>query len=159
MYIYIYIYPQVSLVIWGSLILSCHQSLSSNAPVRSSCLRLEFVYSLYMHILVGRPALTRPCIGILRRTSIMLVLTSGAVSSMCCSSYWDIFWDERKVAVQLLFWMSYAFSICSKQHVGLLCTFHLAFPVGVSLDNTRCIPTVELTEPQHDRNSFMQHYV
>ena len=46
-------------------------------------------------------------------------------------------------------------SICSKQHVALLCSSHLAFSLCILLASMWCIHTVLLTQPQLGKPHFI----
>ena len=61
----------VALVAQISLALSRHSSLSFIALGRSSGQHLVSSHSCWMHVRAGRPAFTRPCLGVHKSTSLM----------------------------------------------------------------------------------------
>ena len=75
-YIYIYIYHHhhhhhIALVARISLTLSRHSSLSFTALGRSSGQHPVSSHNCWMYVRAGRPAFTRPCVGIHKSTSLM----------------------------------------------------------------------------------------
>ena len=81
-----------------SLTLSCHFSPSFISSSRSSGLDPVSSHSCCMYVLAGRPAFSRPYVGVHRSTS-------HASPTMSCMSGWsnlDSFCDGRQVAVWLI---------------------------------------------------------
>ena len=61
----------IALVAWISLTLSRHSSLSFIALGRSSGQHTVSSHSCWMYVRAGRPAFTRPCVGVHKSTSLM----------------------------------------------------------------------------------------
>ena len=81
-----------------------HWSLLSIIPGRSSRLHPVSTQSWWMEDFVGHPTQAHPCIGVLKRISIMnSCLLRQQCPHMSYSSYLDGLSDGRQMAIQLLF--------------------------------------------------------
>ena len=131
----------VALVGRISLTLSRHSSLSFIALGRSSGQHPVSSHSCWMYVRAGRPAFSRPCVGVHKSTSLM---SSSLLLQQCPACLARLTWivfvigaGGRTVGV---LWGGAA-RTCSRLHAAFLCNCRLASSPAVLLASMSCTHT------------------
>ena len=131
----------VAHVAWISMTISRQPSLSFIVPGSSSAEQRASSHSWSMYVLAGRPTPACPYVGFHRRSSLMSssLLFQHALS---ISLGWFVRWGAGgRTAASLSGAVS---TTCSRLHTAFLCSSHLAYSQGASLESRWCSHTTVL---------------